>query len=156
MADDTKDEFTGVEGAGDEGYQFDDAESTSEKKSSKKEPKKESKKKPKEAEAKEDESADEAASEPAGEEAAPEQGGGQQGGSQGGQGGQGDRKFADELFSKTIQAKFRTFYVDLKESSNGKFVKISEKSRGKKSTVMMDAEDVPSMIEALQEVEKQL
>ena len=64
--------------------------------------------------------------------------------------------FAEELFSKTIHAKFRTFYVDLKESVNGKFVKVSEKSRGRKSTIMMDAEDVPAMIEALQEVQKQL
>ena len=64
--------------------------------------------------------------------------------------------FAKELFSKTIHAKFRTFFVDLKESVNGKFIKISEKSRGRKSTIMMDAEDVPAMIEALQEVQKQL
>ena len=71
-------------------------------------------------------------------------------------GGGGDGRFADEIFSKTIHAKFRTFYIDLKESSNGKFVKISEKSRGRKSTVMMDSEDVPAMIEALQEVQKQL
>jgi|GEM_PF-1327949 len=64
--------------------------------------------------------------------------------------------YAQELFTKTIHAKFRTFYVDLKESVNGKFVKVSEKSRGRKSTIMMDAEDVPAMIEALQEVQKQL
>ncbi len=69
--------------------------------------------------------------------------------------GGGGGGFAEELFSKTIHAKFRTFYVDLKESKNGKFVKISEKSRGRKSTVMMDQEDVPAIIEALQEVEKQ-
>ncbi|MCK5617101.1 hypothetical protein KAR91_85350 [Candidatus Pacearchaeota archaeon] len=77
------------------------------------------------------------------------------GGSGGGQRDGGGR-FADEVFSKTIHAKFRTFYVDLKESSNGKFLKVSEKSRGRKSTIMMDAEDVPAMIEALQEVQKQL
>jgi hypothetical protein len=137
MADDKVDEFTGVEGAGDEGYQFDDADSTSEEKASKKSSKK----------GKSDEPADEGASD---DTQGDEKSGGQ-GGSKG-----GDRKFADEIFSKTIQAKFRTFYIDLKESSNGKFVKISEKSRGRKSTIMMDAEDVPSMIEALQEVEKQL
>lgn len=71
-------------------------------------------------------------------------------------GGSGGGKYAQELFSKTIHAKFRTFYVDLKESTNGKFIKVSEKSRGRKSTIMMDAEDVPAMIEALQEVQKQL
>ncbi len=70
--------------------------------------------------------------------------------------GNGNGSYADEIFSKQIKAKFRTFYVDLKESVNGKFIKISEKSRGKRSTIMMDAEDVPFMIEALQEVQKQL
>ena len=67
-----------------------------------------------------------------------------------------NRGYAQELYSKKINAKFRTFFVDLKESSNGKFIKISEKSRGRKSTIMMDAEDVPVLIEALQEVQKQL
>ncbi len=70
-------------------------------------------------------------------------------------GGGNGGSYADEIWSKKISAKFRTFYVDLKESVNGKFVKISEKSRGKKSTIMMDAEDVPAIVEALQEVQKQ-
>ena len=64
--------------------------------------------------------------------------------------------YADELYSKQIKAKFRTFFVDLKESQNGKFIKISEKSHGRKSTIMMDAEDIPQFIEALQDVQKQL
>jgi len=64
--------------------------------------------------------------------------------------------YASELFSKQIKAKFRTFFVDLKESSNGKFIKISEKSHGRKSTIMMDAEDIPVFIEALQEVQGKL
>ena len=68
----------------------------------------------------------------------------------------GGGSFADEIFSKTIHAKFRTFYIDLKESRNGKFVKISEKSKGRKSTIMMDCEDVPQIIGALQEVQSKL
>lgn len=64
--------------------------------------------------------------------------------------------YASELYSKQIKAKFRTFFVDLKESSNGKFIKISEKSHGRKSTIMMDAEDIPVFIEALQEVSQHL
>lgn len=70
--------------------------------------------------------------------------------------GNGNDGYASELFSKQIKAKFRTFFVDLKESANGKFVKISEKSHGRKSTIMMDAEDVPVFIEALQEVNGKL
>ena len=64
--------------------------------------------------------------------------------------------YADEIFSKQIKAKFRTFYIDLKQSHNGKFIKISEKSHGKKSTIMMDAEDIPQFIEALKEVQGEL
>ena len=78
-------------------------------------------------------------------------------GGHGGAGGGGEGgSYADEIFSRKINAKFRTFFVDLKESSNGKFVKISEKSHGRKSTVMMDCEDLPAIIDALQEVQKQL
>ena len=64
-------------------------------------------------------------------------------------------EFAQEIFSKTIQAKFRTFYVDLKKSSNGYFVKVSEKSHGRKSTIMMDMEDVAPIVAALQEIQAQ-
>ena len=70
---------------------------------------------------------------------------------------QGNGKYADELFSKQIKAKFRTFYLDLKQSNSGKFLKISEKSRGgQKSTIMMDEEDITVFIEALKEVQQQL
>jgi len=64
--------------------------------------------------------------------------------------------YASELYSKQIKAKFRTFFIDLKESSNGKFIKISEKSHGRKSTIMMDAEDIPVFMEALKEVQGKL
>lgn len=65
----------------------------------------------------------------------------------------GDRKFADEIHSVTIHARQRTFYIDLKQSGNGKFFKISEKSRGgQKTTIMFDAEDLEKFIEALQEM----
>jgi len=63
------------------------------------------------------------------------------------------RKFADELHSITIHAKQRTFYIDLKQSSNGKFFKVSEKSRGgQKTTIMFDSEDLDKFIEALKEM----
>lgn len=66
-------------------------------------------------------------------------------------------RYADEIFSEKISARMRTFFIDVKQSSNGKFVKISEKSRGgKKSTIMMDAEDVPAFIESLQKAQAHL
>lgn len=75
----------------------------------------------------------------------------------GGGGGGGGGRFADEIFSEKISARMRTFFVDVKQSSNGKFLKISEKSRGgQKSTIMLDAEDLPAMITALQNAQKAL
>lgn len=73
----------------------------------------------------------------------------------GGQSGGG--RFATDLHSVTIHARQRTFYVDLKESGNGKFFKISEKSRGgQKTTIMFDVEDLDQFIAALQEMKTKL
>ena len=67
----------------------------------------------------------------------------------------GGRGFAQDIHSVTIHARQRTFYIDLKQSSNGKFFKISEKSRGgQKTTIMFDAEDLDKLIEALQEMKQ--
>lgn len=72
----------------------------------------------------------------------------------GGGGGGGNRSFAQDIHSVTIHARQRTFYVDLKQSGNGKFLKISEKSRGgQKTTIMFDVEDLKQIIAALQEME---
>ena len=65
--------------------------------------------------------------------------------------------YSNELFSKKIQGRQRTFFLDLKESTNGKFVKVSELSRGgQRSTIMFDAEDVEAFIQALQEIKASL
>lgn len=69
----------------------------------------------------------------------------------------GGGRFADEIHSVTIHARQRTFYIDLKESSNGKFFKVSEKSRGgRKTTIMFDSEDLDKFIEAFQEMKSHL
>lgn len=64
----------------------------------------------------------------------------------------GNGSFSDNLMTKKISTRNRTFFLDLKKSVNGKFLKISEKSRGKKSTIMMDAEDIPGFIDAMNEI----
>ena len=80
----------------------------------------------------------------------PPRAGGQSGGTSGG-------RFATDLHSVTIHARQRTFYVDLKESGNGKFFKISEKSRGgQKTTIMFDVEDLDKFVAALQEMQTKL
>lgn len=72
-------------------------------------------------------------------------------------GGGGGRSFAQDLHSVTIHARQRTFYIDLKQSGNGKFFKISEKSRGgQKTTIMFDSEDLDKFIEALQEMKTKM
>ena len=75
---------------------------------------------------------------------------------QGGGGGQGGR-YGEELHSVTIRARQRTFYIDLKQSNNGKFLKVSEKSRGgQKTTIIFDIEDLPAFIAALQEMQTKI
>ena len=69
----------------------------------------------------------------------------------------GGGSFAKDVLSVTIQARQRTFYVDLKESGNGKFFKVSEKSRGgQKTTIMFDVEDLDHFIAAFQEMKTKL
>ncbi len=69
----------------------------------------------------------------------------------------GPGRYSDDLHSVTIHGRQRTFYIDLKESGNGKFFKISEKSRGgQKTTIMFDAEDLDKFLEALQEMKTKL
>ncbi|MFA6522832.1 MAG: hypothetical protein WCS85_00470 [Candidatus Peribacteraceae bacterium] len=70
---------------------------------------------------------------------------------------QGNGRYAQDLHSVTIHARQRTFYIDLKESGNGKFFKVSEKSRGgQKTTIMFDVEDLDKFIEAFQEMKTKL
>jgi hypothetical protein len=77
-------------------------------------------------------------------------GGGDRGGDRGG-------RFAEDLHSITIHARQRTFYVDLKQSGNGKFFKVSEKSRGgQKTTIMFDVEDLEQFIKAFEEMKTKL
>ncbi len=73
-------------------------------------------------------------------------------------GGGGDSsRYGQEIHSITIRARQRTFYIDLKQSGNGKFFKISEKSRGgQKSTIVFDVEDLSAIIGALQEMQTKI
>lgn len=62
-------------------------------------------------------------------------------------------QFSREVLSKKIKGRQRTFFIDLKESANGKFVKISELSRGgQRSTIMFDGEDIDAFLQAFTEM----
>lgn len=66
-------------------------------------------------------------------------------------------RYGQELHSVTIRARQRTFYIDLKESGQGKFIKLSEKSRGgQKTTIIFDVEDLSKFVEALKEIQTKL
>lgn len=70
--------------------------------------------------------------------------------------GNAHKSFAEEIASEKIMAKYRTFFIDLKQSVNGKFVKISEKNNGRRNTIMIDAEDIPAFIEAMQRIQSKI
>lgn len=70
-------------------------------------------------------------------------------------GGQG--RYSQDLHSISIRGRQRTFYIDLKQSGNGRFFKVSEKSRGgQKTTIMFDSEDLDQFIAAFQEMKTKL
>ncbi|MBI5155765.1 hypothetical protein HZA45_00670 [Candidatus Peregrinibacteria bacterium] len=80
-----------------------------------------------------------------------------QGGGSPHRGGGDNRSFAQDIHSVTIHARQRTFYIDLKQSGNGKFFKVSEKSRGgQKTTIMFDSEDLDQFIAAFAEMKSKL
>ncbi len=89
-------------------------------------------------------------SEPASQRASRPMGGAPQGAGAG-------SRYGEEIHSVTIRARQRTFYIDLKQSNNGKFLKVSEKSRGgQKTTIIFDIEDLPAFIAALQEMQTKI
>jgi hypothetical protein len=65
-----------------------------------------------------------------------------------------NQSFSEELFSKKIEAEKRTFFIDLKQSVYGKFLKISERSRGKRNTIMIDEKNVDTFIKYLEEAKQ--
>lgn len=69
---------------------------------------------------------------------------------------QGSDGYAEEIFSKKIEAKSRTYFIDLKHSMYGKFLKVSERSKGRRSTIMIDEEHIAEFIDALGEVKDNL
>ena len=62
------------------------------------------------------------------------------------------RDEAEELFTHRIQGKRRTFFVDLKQSQQGRYLKLTEKSGGQKRTILMDEEDFPELMGALTQI----
>ena len=73
--------------------------------------------------------------------------------SQGGHYGQTGQDTTREIFTHRVRGRKRTYFIDLKESQNGKFVKISEKSNGMKRTILLDQEDFAEFFGALVQID---
>ena len=59
----------------------------------------------------------------------------------------------DLLHTEKILADRKTFYLDLKENSRGKVVKITEEISGNRDTIMVPAEVLGDFIEALVDIQ---
>lgn len=55
-----------------------------------------------------------------------------------------------EIKSDKIETKRKTFFLDLKANAMGRYVKISERSSGKRSTVIVPEENITEFMEKLQ------
>lgn len=55
-----------------------------------------------------------------------------------------------ELLSKTLQVEHKIFYFDLKKNNNGKYLKISEKAAGSRSTIIVPASGVRTFVDLFQ------
>lgn len=57
----------------------------------------------------------------------------------------------DELYSAQFPVEHKMFYVDLKTNANGLYVKISEKSAGRRHNVLIPASGMETFMGHLQE-----
>lgn len=56
---------------------------------------------------------------------------------------------SEEIANERIETKRKTFFMDLKRNDRGIFVKVSERSGGRRSTIMMPYEYVDEFIAKL-------
>lgn len=63
-----------------------------------------------------------------------------------------DRNYSDqeELANERLETKRKTFFLDLKRNERGLFIKISERSGGRRSTVMVPYENVDEFLTKIQ------
>eukprot|EP00250_Pteridium_aquilinum_P012345 c20670_g1_i1 orf=583-1428(+) len=55
-----------------------------------------------------------------------------------------------ELISKTLQVEHKIFYFDLKKNNNGRYLKISEKVSGSRSTIIVPASVIRTFVDLFQ------
>ena len=63
--------------------------------------------------------------------------------------GEGDRTGSDPLASEKISVDRKIFFLDLKENSRGRFLKITEDVGGRRDTIMLPSEAFQDFTDAL-------
>lgn len=58
-------------------------------------------------------------------------------------------QYDEEIKSDKIETKRKTFFLDLKANSMGRYIKISERSSGKRSTIIIPEENVAEFVDKL-------
>ncbi len=67
-----------------------------------------------------------------------------------------DGNYSEDLFSRKVETTNRTYFFDLKQSMRWVFLKISERSRWKRTTIMIDSENIKEFSEALDLIKEQI
>lgn len=62
----------------------------------------------------------------------------------------------EELYSKQFQVENKMFYIDLKSNGNGMYLKISEKSGGRRHNVFLPAPGLIELKDAIEEALKRV
>lgn len=57
--------------------------------------------------------------------------------------------YDEEIKSEKIETKRKTFFLDLKANNMGRYVKISERSSGKRSTIIVPEENISEFIDKI-------
>ena len=62
----------------------------------------------------------------------------------------------EELFSEQFIIEQKMFYIDLKRNKNGMYVKVSEKSGGRRHNVLVPASGLDEVLRALTEAKRKI
>ena len=67
-----------------------------------------------------------------------------------------EQNMDEELYSKQFQVENKMFYVDLKSNTSGMYLKISEKSGGRRHNVFLPAPGLHELQSAIEEALKRV
>jgi hypothetical protein len=62
----------------------------------------------------------------------------------------------NELYSVKFDTNHKTFFLDLKSSDRGRYLKISEKRFGKKTTIIVPEEGIGPLLKGVEEIKGKL